>query len=204
MPSQLTLSNLCGFQLRQVLRNARRFNIVSVFKIRERPMTIDQLNMLLENLASITIIATLIFVGFQVRQNTSALRLNATTAALESWVGLASSVASDPELAEATERNSGQIDADKSIWTDAEQSQLYYFDLANLKTMEVAFINWRNGLLDDRLWEGYRHGIANNFSSDRIRNSWDVDLRHFHSKDFQAYVDDVIAQSNGATSASAP
>lgn len=167
-------------------------------------MTIDQLNMLLENLASITIIATLIFVGFQVRQNTSALRLNATTAALESWVGLASSVASDPELAEATERNSGQIDADKSIWTDAEQSQLYYFDLANLKTMEVAFINWRNGLLDDRLWEGYRHGIANNFSSDRIRNSWDVDLRHFHSKDFQAYVDDVIAQSNGATSASAP
>lgn len=157
-------------------------------------MNIDLIHKISEILASIAIVASLIFVGVQVGQNTSTMRQNASTSSMEQWTNLSVEIATNEELLRTQSivaLNGGTFDD----LTQEEEARIFFWASANIKTMEIGYLRWKDGLLDERLWEGQSHGIRQVFSNPVMIELWRRGLRNLFSSDFQAYADEIISQA---------
>jgi hypothetical protein len=120
---------------------------------------LDRIHKISEIFAAFAIVGSLIFVGVQVNQNTSALRNSATQANADSWQNIALSMANNTKLAEiwaatiiTPENFEGQPSPDLV--------QISAFITANVKSMEANYHQWLNGNLSDELFFAARSGFV--------------------------------------------
>ena len=147
----------------------------------------DKLNKWMSLVADIGVVAGIVFLAYEIRVNTSAV--NAESAASYASVVMDAGVF-DPEFVRilTTVNSEGW----QGVADDARQLALVR-TLQTLKHTELAYIQWTEGSLDDRLWEGNDRGTYQMFWGNRVmRDGWRTTVRNNFSIEFQRYVDAVI------------
>lgn len=134
---------------------------------------LDRFHKIAEIIASIAIVASLLFVGIQVNQNTAAMQNGASYAAQEHWVGITTEMASNRQLAEVW---SASLDyPDGMPAPDADQLQVRLMCHAQLKSLEGQFNQYRLGNLSEEVWQNHWKGFLRQLMTqphyERILNS---------------------------------
>ncbi len=130
---------------------------------------------IVELTAAVGIIAGLIFVGLELKQNSAAVKAGTMlglTDATTDWMLL---LASDRDL----NRVERKARADFSSLDETESSQFYYVQRARWLTLQMAYLLWRSGTMDDQTWAFYERALCSeprlidwNRHTDRLLDSF--------------------------------
>ena len=155
-------------------------------------ITISDLGSLGEFVGAIAVIASLIYVGAQIKQNTKAVRISTTQSHLEVWNDVVSNFCQSQELASIYSRGISDI----SILDEAEKVQFFAQLGLIFRYYESSYLQREIHALDDRLWEGLHETLKDTLFYPGARQWWYV-RRHWFYKDFRAVVDEVAARGGG-------
>lgn len=133
------------------------------------------------------VILTLVFVGFELRQNTRAVESSATQEVHANFSGWYASLQSDPELLMITVKGM----QDYGALDTAEKAQFIAVFMVFSSNCQTAFYKWRDALLDDELWSGWRALSQNFFSTAGGKAFW-AGRSYMFGAGFREFVDTEI------------
>ena len=145
-----------------------------------------------EVVGGIAVVISLIYLAYQVRQNTRAIRgatLDSVTSHMKSelrWSG---------EMAPIWKK----VFREPDTLTFEEAWELGEWTNASLTARQNEFHQFRHGLLDEDVWEASENIIRLLMCIDWIRNWWNEHGRHDKSAEFAALVD-RLAEAGGRDS----
>ena len=146
-------------------------------------MTLEQYAYLAEIVGVILIIASLVYVARQLRQNTNAQLATSRQAMLAADLDLLSKSMDYPE-------------ASLGMGQSPEEVRLTSFLISFLRIREFAWYQVQNGILDQTTFESYMAPTGAVFASDEARKIWSSDIIRIDS-DFRALVDGLINNPEG-------
>ena len=152
-----------------------------------------KLSTITELVGLIAVILTLVFVGFELRQNTRAVESSATQEVHANFSSWYASLQSDPELLAITVKGMQDYDS----LTVTEKGQFIAVFMVFTSNCQTAFYKWREGLLDEELWNGWRQLSLNFFSTSGGNDFWS-ERSYMFGEGFRNFVDREIipAQPN--------
>jgi hypothetical protein len=139
--------------------------------------------------SGIAVLASLIFVGFQLRQNTRAIRAEASQAHAQNWQQITMQFAGSTEVARVWRLGLTELDS----LTDDERVQFYGFAGATLRFFEGARLQWRHGQLDEEHWHNVVKTATDFAASPGFKTYWAV-RHHWLSPDFQKWYESLSQQ----------
>lgn len=139
------------------------------------------------------VLLTLIFVGFELRQNTRAVESSATQEVHANFASWYESLQGDPALLMITVKGM----QDYGSLTTAEKAQFIAVFMVFSSNCQTAYYKWRDGLLDEELWGGWRALSQNFFSTAGGKAFWEERSYMFGSgfRDF-VYNEVMLAAPN--------
>lgn len=111
-------------------------------------MTLEQIFQVSQIAAALGVIASLVFVGLQVRHNARAVRSATAQAVQDTYSHFFTALAGSPNALATHLR--GMVDV--SSLTDLEKAQFVSISMAFLSNSQNAFHQWKEGHLADELW----------------------------------------------------
>jgi len=152
-------------------------------------MTLEQVFYLTQSVAAVGVIASLIFLGLQTRDNAKAIRAGTTQAVLENYSAWYRSLAEHPAILAACTKGF----ASPSALTRDERILFFVAVQTVVYSAQNAFTQWRNGHLPEGVWTMYEKGLAMTMRSPGGLVFW-RERRWLFSKAFQTEVDAAIAK----------
>jgi len=153
-------------------------------------MTLSDLANLAQIIVALAVIASLIFVGLQIRQNTKSAKSSTLQLNADHWLNYFS-IISDPKFTDIYAK--GSLGSD-----DLDQNQFRQFFLlcrATFMGMENQHYQFQHGLLDSDTYAGYRVTVREQILAfPGIRAMWRL-VRHSYGADFVAFMDKQIADA---------
>lgn len=137
-----------------------------------------------EILGALAVIASLLFIGVQIRNNTRATQAAASHNVTDTFISIAKSIAADPELA----RIWAQQTTDISVLSTNDLQRLIPINVIVLKSFEDAFHHRQMGQMSDEMWDGWQALILTICNYAGIRHYWEQ-RKTFFSRTFQEFVD---------------
>jgi len=132
----------------------------------------------------ISVVLSLFYVGYQIRQNTSAVRSSAAQTIHEHFAKWYQMVAADGDLARILA--SGL--RDYSSLKEEERVRFISAFMAFLSYSQNAFLKWRQGSLEPQLWLGWEQVMLNLFGAPGGKSLWHERAYMFGAK-FRHYVE---------------
>ena len=120
-------------------------------------MKLEKLAALAEIVSSFAIVATLLYLAIQTKQNTEALQTAAQQATLDGELDWLNSVIAYPEV----------LLKDRDDLTITDRARLTAFAAKLLRTRELIWIQYNNGILDEQTFLPYLGPMRGLFSPDR-------------------------------------
>lgn len=148
------------------------------------------LSTITELVGLVAVLITLVFVGFELRQNTKAVESSATQEVHANFASWYASLQDDPELLMITVRGM----QDYGALNVAEKSQFIAVFMVFSSNCQTAYYKWRDGLLDEELWSGWRELSLNFFSTAGGKAFWD-ERSYMFGSGFRQFVDTEIMTS---------
>ena len=148
-------------------------------------MTLEQYAYIAEIIGVILIIASLVYVARQLRQNTDAQLATSRQATLESDLNMLSDLLQSPEL--YLRSLSGEL-------TAVEEFQFEIILVRFLRIREFAWIQYRSGVLDEPTWQSYMRPAAGLFASE-LAKAWWKRGTYLGNPEFIEYVDRWFVES---------
>lgn len=134
-------------------------------------MTLEELNYIAQILAALAVVASLLFLGIQTRQNTYVMRAKAAWDAQNSFVAINDQLSDGGPLSEIMYRT---LTGTGSVM-DYEKYLIHRFMRAFFQRLEAQFALYRHGILDEELWT-LRRGYARSVMAiPLVREIWDAD-----------------------------
>ena len=146
-----------------------------------------------EILGAIGVIATLLYLTTQIRQNTKALRVSSFHASTQSLIGDNHLVAGDGELASLVAKS---LSEDENDFSPAEQVRLDFLVTSNFRTFEEAYYLKDEGILEAQSWQRVAVTLERLIQNVGVREYWLRGDFGFDEK-FKEYVDSRIEASAG-------
>lgn len=151
-----------------------------------------------EVVTAIAVVGSLVYVGIEVHRNT-ATQVQISTQALVSEASSAYElIASDPDLACIYLQGIAGFESLNSH----EKLRLSAFMMHSLRSLEDLYIQWLEGLVDQRIWSGFDAQITEVSQAPGLVQWWKL-RRHFFSDVFQDYFGKKMAAANRADPPSA-
>ncbi len=150
-------------------------------------MTIEQLGALGEFVGALAVLASLVYVATQIRQNTMATRLATLQAAQDSAIGVMGDPARDAELA----RIISLAMAGSSDISEDERSRFFWWFTCCMRAVENYFVQHQAGVLDDQTWNARARAIEGVLLTPLGRELWQS-FRHGYREDFGGWVSSVL------------
>lgn len=147
---------------------------------------LEQLAYLAEIVGVIMVIASLVYVALQLRQNTEAQLAASRQVTMTADIGLLSKCMDYP-------------DAVDGLGESADDVRFNAYLVMYLRIREFAWYQYQNGILDQTTWESYMAPTGLVFASERARRVWNSNVIRLDSG-FRAYVDKSIGTRTGAPS----
>jgi hypothetical protein len=137
-------------------------------------------------LANIGVIAGIVFLGLELRQNATATRAQTRNALSSEVVGFLSDVSTNPQFASVFRRGI----AGEELTPD-EEFQFRYRQLAAFRYFENVHYQYRQGLYDDAEYAAQREAWKSTMSWKRVVDAW-CNYRMTVSAEFRAELDSVL------------
>ena len=156
-------------------------------------MDLEQIYFVSGIVAAMAVVASLVYVGVQLRQNTLTVRVAAGQAHVDAYDSLLSRLTESADMTEVWVRAA----TDAGVLDTAERTRVYAFIGVMFRNFEGAYIQWRAGVLDEWFWQGIRRSMADQYAHDAVCAFWSV-RRHWFSDEFGTWFDAnvVEAQNN--------
>jgi len=153
-------------------------------------ITLEQFSYIAEVVASVAVIASLLYVAAQIRQDTRQRRLETIQVISSEFNGWYDTLASNRELAEMWHR--GLFDYQSLDAT--ERVQFTLLTVRILRTWHEQYFQWREGVMDADFWQSWVALLEDLIQYPGWKEVW---LRRHHqfTKDFQGFVDKLIAET---------
>ena len=142
--------------------------------------------------AAFGVIGSLIFVGFQVRQNSAGLRHTAAQAQMSVYQDLFSNILDSGEMAEIWFQGLQKPEA----VVGSRRTRFFVMGSKMLRTFQGMHWQWERGILDDGLFDSMTTLITDIAVSPGWRYLWQ-ERRHQFDAGFQKFMDTVIADKRG-------
>ena len=149
-------------------------------------MTLEEFNFIAEIIASIAVVASLIYVGREVGQNTEATQAAAAQAqvsAINEYVGI---INSSDKLADILHQGGRDMSALKG----GDLIRFMAFNDQALIAIQSQYLQWKDGILDERLWLIQKQA-ALALLSQPGQQEWWAARRHWFFQEFQDYLDNL-------------
>lgn len=153
-------------------------------------MTIDQLNRWMTLVANIAVFAGILFLAFELRQNTVASRLEAASNFQDNFSEMGFFIAQNPEFADLLIK--GREGENVAV---AAQLRLTVFYGNVLRTWQNAYVQYLSGALGEDIWEGSKARLAVVLKEDRgLVGHWQTSKSQF-SPAFNKMITSVLAEA---------
>jgi len=153
-------------------------------------MSLEELSYLADIVGVILVIASLMYVAMQVRQNTNAIYAQSRQAVLAASQAELFAEMENPDVITSMVKL-GPITAE-------EQIRLNSWLFALMRSREFAWLQYRNGVIDEVQWQTEVGAIKFFFDAQRARDWWNVIGRRPFGREFVGFIDGII-QSQPAT-----
>lgn len=158
-------------------------------------MNWDAISALAEVLGAIAVVASLVYVGRQVAQNTAMMRVAAATQTLERDHGLVLPMIESEELAEIWLKGDHRL----TELSEANLQRLLQFERRAITLWHHNFQLRRQELLSNATWHYQNQMIQFLCHRQSIRQAWGIFKNTFETP-FQEYVDDQFRIASGTSS----
>ena len=145
-------------------------------------MTLEQLAYLAELVGVILVIASLVYVAQQLRQNSDIMRAESRNQILHGHQQELFTLVQNPDIWKGI--------SDEEM--DDESVRLNMWLTASLRAREHEWFQYRHGALDKSAWESYSTAIPLALANERTRAWWSV-MRPAYDKEFVETVDKLLA-----------
>ncbi len=152
-------------------------------------MELEQLSFISEIVAAIAVIASLIYVGRQVKENTTATKSTAAQAMADTMNGYVGLINSSSNLSDILHKGATGLDnlqGGEVIQFGAFHDQMFICS-------ESLYYQWSDGVLDEHLWNTYRHAIVDILMQKGSQDWWE-NRRHWFGTQFAAAVEELCSE----------
>ena len=140
-----------------------------------------------EIVASVAVVASLIFVVVSLNQNTVAVQVSNDNFLYQLEDARMADVTSDPEMADVFYRASSGEEL-----SEAERFRYEYWVLRQLNVWEIAFIRYRDGLMPASQWQSWDESLSWTVPSRLSHETW-TQYRTGYRAEFRSHVDAAYA-----------
>lgn len=148
-------------------------------------MALEQLAYLAQVIGTVFVVASLVYVAKQLRQNTEAIHAQSRQAILN---------ASQWEIFEQMENPDILISITKPDSLTAEENvRLNLWLFAFFRAREFAWLQFQNNVIDASQWKTEATVIQFFFDSQKVRDWWNMLGRRAYDSEYGEFVDSVIA-----------
>lgn len=137
-------------------------------------MSLEQLSSIGELVGGIGVLATLLFLVFEIRNNSRILKANAKTAGMESFASYNELIATDPYLppliGKVLRKGFGSLDTDEHFRVTAAIRAL-------VQRMEAQYFQYTEGLVDPVFWSQRRIWLKGFLSNPGFIEWWELESR---------------------------
>lgn len=150
-------------------------------------MSLEQASYLGQIVGAVAVIASLLFVGVQLRQNTQAVRASTSQAHAAVYHGIIASIVDSGEFAGIWRRglaDSASLDPDERVRFVSFVSTLFRF-------YESSLVQWSRGQLDREHWDTVAQQAISLRGQPGIAEWWRL-RRGWHSKRFQDWFETLV------------
>jgi hypothetical protein len=147
-------------------------------------MSLEQAAYLSQIVGTLAVLASLMFVGLQIRQNTRSQKVVAVDSLSAAIAAINVPAMESPALGEALSKAMRE-------WGSASREQriiAHYFLFSYFKLAENAWYQQRSKVLDEAQWAGWATGARMFYHSAGVQSAWWPRRRHTYSPEFQAYL----------------
>ena len=137
-------------------------------------------------LGALVVVISLIYVGIQIRQNTKVARSATRQAITELFIDSNKDIVGDPDLAGAFIK-----DLNGQELNDVERLRVLSRAYLALRNWENIHYQFRNGMLTQDEWQGFRLNLKAIFEWRTVRTVWDNE-KQFFSMEFQNEIDEIL------------
>lgn len=155
-------------------------------------MTLEQVYFLAEIASAVAVVASMIFVGIQLRMATRAVHASTSQAHSALYHAIVVSLVQDGEFASIWRRALADFescDPDERVRFIAQASALFRY-------YESSRVQWLRGQLDPEHWFTIEQQARSLTAQPGIRSWWTL-RRHWHSNDFQHWFDSLEPAPRG-------
>ena len=153
-------------------------------------MNWDAVGAIAELIAAIGVIASLVYVGFQIRQNTLSVTASAHRAINDKFISVNEFIAKDAETLRAFLVGRERIeDLD-----EVGKARFFTIMMNVFQHFEDAFFQHRKGLLEDQYWERIERMIGLYVTEPGVQAYWSF-FRDWSTDDFREYLDARFAEA---------
>ena len=142
-----------------------------------------------ELVGAIGVVATMVYLAYEIRRNTRAIRLDTGHDVTEEIRSIYALMAENNELAQLVHR--AATDSESII--GAEKVRWYALNMNFLRALENARIQWLEKSLDPRQWVGFKRQAIDFTRLPGFREFW-ANRQHWFSSDFQQFIDQEILE----------
>jgi hypothetical protein len=156
-------------------------------------MSLEQASLISQIVSALAVVASLIFVGFQMLQNTKAVKASTSQAHSANYLQAVSSLYDNAEVARLWRLGLADLDSR----TEDERVRFLAFTSALFRFYEGSHIQWRRGQLDKQHWHTIEQQVISLAAQPGIRSWWKL-RRNWHSPEFQDWFESLTPASAAA------
>lgn len=150
---------------------------------------LNQVNRWVTVAANVGVLLGIIFLIIELRQNTTATRLQASSNFQDSFSDIEFFITQSPEFAALLDRGR----RGETIESAVDQLRLAVFYGNVLRTWQNSHMQYRSGALDEDIWQGSQTRLIQVLKADRgLRDYWQANKAHF-SHAFNAMLGSLVA-----------
>jgi len=133
-------------------------------------MSLEQASFVAQIVSALAVIASLIFVGFQLKKASSAIRANSSQAHSGLYTDLVRSIIDNPEFARAWSIGIN----DPAALKEGEWVQFVAYASALFRLYESSRVQWLNGRLDEEHWHTVERQAMDFGHLPGLRRAWEL------------------------------
>lgn len=151
-------------------------------------MTLEELAYISQIVGVVAVLASLIFVGLQIQQNTKALKATSHHAVTDSFNAINNMMANDPAFARRWRLS---LTGDEGLDED-ERVSVSFMRLAYMRIFETIYYQYKNGTLDKKLFDAELTTLKWTATEHPGFRAWWANNPISLSAEFRAFIDGLI------------
>lgn len=153
-------------------------------------MSLEQASLVAQILSAVAVIASLIFVGVQLRQATSAMRNSSSQAHSAIYTGLVSTIIENPDFASIWRRGL----SDPKSMNEDEWVRFIAYTSAQFRFFESSRVQWLQHQLDEEHWQNIEAQVRSFVPQPGVQEWWKL-RRHWHSQAFRDWIESLPSEA---------